>query len=55
MSVSSASRAAWPSDPISTGEGAAKERPMTILPDGKLYIDGKLRDATGGKTYEDIG
>ena len=28
---------------------------MTILPDGKLYIDGKLRDAAGGRTYEDVG
>ena len=27
---------------------------MTLLPEGKLYIDGKLRDATGGAKYEDI-
>jgi len=27
---------------------------MTLLPDGKLYIDGKLRSAAGGATYEDI-
>ena len=27
---------------------------MTHLPDGKLYIDGKLRDAAGGAKYEDI-
>lgn len=28
---------------------------MAILPQGKLYIDGQLRDAAGGRTYEDIG
>jgi aldehyde dehydrogenase (NAD+) len=28
---------------------------MTLLPEGKLYIDGKLRDAEGGAKYEDIG
>jgi aldehyde dehydrogenase (NAD+) len=28
---------------------------MTMFPDGKLYIDGKLREAAGGATYEDIG
>ncbi|WP_174275207.1 aldehyde dehydrogenase family protein [Sphingomonas bacterium] len=28
---------------------------MATLSDGKLYIDGKLRDAAGGKTYDDIG
>lgn len=28
---------------------------MATLPDGKLYIDGNLRDAAGGATYEDIG
>jgi aldehyde dehydrogenase (NAD+) len=27
---------------------------MTTLPDAKLYIDGALRDATGGKTYDVI-
>ncbi len=27
---------------------------MTLLPEGKLYIDGKLRDATGGGKFEDI-
>jgi aldehyde dehydrogenase (NAD+) len=27
---------------------------MALLPDGKLYIDGELRGATGGKTYDDI-
>ena len=25
---------------------------MTTLPDAKLYIDGKLRDATGGRSYD---
>src|ERR1700750_1733712 len=28
---------------------------MTILPDALLYIDGKLRAAEGGKTYDNIG
>lgn len=28
---------------------------MTLLPDGKLYIDGKWRGATGGATYADVG
>lgn len=28
---------------------------MTILHQGKLYIDGKLRDAAGSATYEDVG
>ena len=28
---------------------------MTMFPDGKLYIDGRLREAEGGKTYDDIG
>ncbi len=28
---------------------------MAILGDARLYIDGKLRDATGGKTYDNIG
>jgi aldehyde dehydrogenase (NAD+) len=28
---------------------------MTLLPEGKLYIDGVLREAEGGATYEDIG
>lgn len=28
---------------------------MTLFPDGKLYIDGKLRDAEGGAKYENIG
>ena len=28
---------------------------MTLLPEGKLYIDGKLRDAENGAKYEDIG
>jgi aldehyde dehydrogenase (NAD+) len=28
---------------------------MALLPDGKLYIDGVLRDAEGGAKYEDIG
>jgi aldehyde dehydrogenase (NAD+) len=28
---------------------------MAILPDAKLFIDGKLRDAEGGKTYDVIG
>ena len=28
---------------------------MTKLPDAKLFIDGQLRDATGGKTYDVIG
>ena len=27
---------------------------MTNLPDAKLYIDGKLRDAEGGKTFDVI-
>ena len=25
---------------------------MTTLPDAKLFIDGQLRDATGGRTYD---
>ena len=28
---------------------------MGIIPDAKLYIDGKLRDAAGGRTYDNIG
>ncbi|HEX7858424.1 MAG TPA: aldehyde dehydrogenase family protein [Sphingobium sp.] len=28
---------------------------MTILPDALLYVDGKLRAAEGGKTYDNIG
>ena len=28
---------------------------MTLLPEGKLYIDGKLRDAEHGAKYEDLG
>ena len=28
---------------------------MTTLPDAKLFIDGQLRDAEGGKTFEVIG
>jgi aldehyde dehydrogenase (NAD+) len=28
---------------------------MTLLPEGKLYINGKLRDAEGGAKYEDLG
>jgi len=28
---------------------------MTMLPEAKLYIDGKLRRASGNKTYDDIG
>lgn len=28
---------------------------MPILPDAKLYIDGRIRDAAGGKTYDVIG
>jgi aldehyde dehydrogenase (NAD+) len=28
---------------------------MTMLQEGKLYIDGVIRGATGGKTYESIG
>lgn len=28
---------------------------MTILPDAKLYIDGVLRDAEGGRTFDVIG
>ena len=28
---------------------------MVMLAKGRLYIDGKLRDAEGGKTYQDIG
>lgn len=28
---------------------------MTTLPDAKLYIDGKVRDAEGGKTFDVIG
>jgi aldehyde dehydrogenase (NAD+) len=28
---------------------------MTTLPDAKLFINGELRDATGGKTYDVIG
>jgi aldehyde dehydrogenase (NAD+) len=28
---------------------------MTTLPDAKLYIDGRLRDAEGGKTFDVIG
>ena len=27
---------------------------MTLLPEGKLYIDGKLREAKGGATFEDF-
>jgi aldehyde dehydrogenase (NAD+) len=27
---------------------------MTVLPEGKLFIDGELRKAAGGKTYDDI-
>jgi aldehyde dehydrogenase (NAD+) len=27
---------------------------MVMLPEGKLYIDGELRGASGGKTYDDI-
>ena len=27
---------------------------MTTLPDARLYIDGKLRDATGGVTFDVI-
>jgi len=27
---------------------------MTMLPEGKLYIDGKLRDTAGAATFEDI-
>ena len=26
---------------------------MTLLPEGKLYIDGQLRDATGGGKFEE--
>ena len=28
---------------------------VTILPDANLYIDGKIRPATGGKTYDVLG
>jgi aldehyde dehydrogenase (NAD+) len=28
---------------------------MTMLPEAKLYIDGVMRPATGGKTYDNIG
>ena len=28
---------------------------MTVLPDAKLYIDGEVRDAEGGKTFDVIG
>src|SRR5579862_4532743 len=28
---------------------------MVTLPEGKLYINGKLVAAAGGKTYDDIG
>ncbi len=28
---------------------------MTLLPDAKLFIDGQLRDAQGGKTFDIIG
>ncbi len=28
---------------------------MTLLPDAKLFIDGQLRDAAGGKTFDIIG
>lgn len=28
---------------------------MTTLPDARLYIDGKVRDAAGGKTFDVIG
>jgi aldehyde dehydrogenase (NAD+) len=28
---------------------------VTMLPEAKLYIDGIIRDAAGGKTYENIG
>ena len=28
---------------------------MTLLPDAQLYIDGKLRDAAGGRTFDIIG
>ena len=28
---------------------------MAILPESKLYIDGVLRDAAGGRTYDNIG
>jgi len=28
---------------------------MTLLPDAKLYIDGALRDAAGGRTFDIIG
>lgn len=28
---------------------------MTILPEAKLFIDGQLRDAAGGRTYDVIG
>ncbi len=27
---------------------------MTTLPDAKLYIDGEIRDAEGGKTFDVI-
>ncbi len=32
----------------------AKDSTMTTLPDAKLFIDGKLRDATGGATFDVI-
>ena len=28
---------------------------MEMLPESKLYIDGKLRRASGDKTYDNIG
>jgi aldehyde dehydrogenase (NAD+) len=28
---------------------------MVMLPEGKLYIDGQIRGAAGGRTYDDIG
>ena len=28
---------------------------MTILPEAKLYIDGEIRGAEGGKTYDVLG
>lgn len=40
----------------STRDGASRkdELNMTLLPDAKLYIDGELRDATGGKTFDNV-
>src|SRR4051812_19753346 len=35
--------------------GAGKRTKVTILPDAKLYIDGKVREAAGGKTYDVLG